>query len=91
MRPLIDHDIKNGKLTQLRLSMGDVLNGIVYIPEKKSFILTGKLWDYYYEVVFDQKQFVNLYYLLNTKNIFQKGLYENGDNFIIAVVLFKIF
>jgi glutaminyl-peptide cyclotransferase len=53
MRPLIDHDIKNGKLTQLRLSMGDVLNGIVYIPEKKSFILTGKLWDYYYEIVFD--------------------------------------
>ena len=53
MKPLIDHDIKNGKLTQLRLSMGDVLNGIVYIPEKKSFILTGKLWDYYYEVVFD--------------------------------------
>ena len=32
---------------------GDVLNGIVYIPEKKSFILTGKLWKYYYEVVFD--------------------------------------
>ena len=91
MKPLIDHDIKNGKLTQLRLSMGDVLNGIVYIPEKKSFILTGKLWDYYYEVVFDQKQFVNLYYLLNTKNIFQKGLYENGDNFIIEVVLFKFF
>ena len=53
MKPLIDHDIKNGKLTQLRLSMGDVLNGIVYIPEKKSFIVTGKLWDYYYEVVFD--------------------------------------
>ena len=53
MRPLIDHNFKNGKLTQLRLSMGDVLNGIVYIPEKKSFILTGKLWDYYYEVVFD--------------------------------------
>ena len=53
MKPLIDHDIKSGKLTHSRLSMGDVLNGIVYIPEKKSFILTGKLWGYYYEVVFD--------------------------------------
>ena len=53
MQPLIDYELKNGKLTDQRLNHGDVLNGIVYIPEKKSFIVTGKLWDYYYEVVFN--------------------------------------
>ena len=53
MQPLIDYELKNGKLTDQRLNHGDVLNGIVYIPEKKSFIVTGKLWDYYYEIVFN--------------------------------------
>ena len=53
MKPLIDYEFNKGNLTNERLSYGDVLNGIVYIPEKKSFILTGKLWKYYYEVVFD--------------------------------------
>lgn len=53
MQPLIDYELKNGKLTNSRLHQGDVLNGIVYIPEKKSFILTGKLWDYYYEIIFN--------------------------------------
>lgn len=53
MQPLIDYEIKNGKLTQQRLERGDVLNGIAYIPEKKSYILTGKLWDFYYEIVFN--------------------------------------
>lgn len=53
MQPLIDYEFNNGKLTQNRLNYGDVLNGIVYIPEKKSFILTGKLWDYYYEIMFN--------------------------------------
>ena len=53
MQPLIDYELNNGNLTQNRLRHGDVLNGIVYIPEKKSFILTGKLWDYYYEIVFN--------------------------------------
>ena len=52
MQPLIDYEQSKGKLTDQRLNHGDVLNGIVYIPEKKSFILTGKLWDYYYEIVF---------------------------------------
>ena len=52
MQPLIDYEQSKGKLTDQRLNRGDVLNGIVYIPEKKSFILTGKLWDYYYEIVF---------------------------------------
>jgi len=53
MQPLIDYELKNGKLTKNRLNGGDVLNGIVYIPEKKSFILTGKMWDYYYELIFN--------------------------------------
>ena len=53
MQPLIDYEFNKGNLTNERLIYGDVLNGIVYIPEKKSFILTGKLWNYYYEVVFD--------------------------------------
>lgn len=53
MQPLIDYELKNGKLTNQRISTGDVLNGITYIPEKNTFIVTGKLWDYYYEVGFN--------------------------------------
>ena len=52
MKPLIDYELKNGNLTRLRINRGDVLNGITYIPEKKSYILTGKLWNYYYEIIF---------------------------------------
>ena len=52
MKPLIDYEIKNGNLTTNRINRGDVLNGIAYIPEKKSFILTGKLWNYYFEIIF---------------------------------------
>ena len=53
MRNLIDYELRNGNLTNDRLYRGDVLNGIVYIQEKKSFIVTGKLWNYYYEIVFN--------------------------------------
>ena len=53
MKPLIDYELKHGDLTSIRLRSGDVLNGIAYIPEKKSFILTGKLWNFYYEVIFN--------------------------------------
>lgn len=53
MEPLINYEFTKGKLTKNRLYHGDVLNGITYIPEKKTFILTGKLWDYYYEIVFN--------------------------------------
>ena len=53
MQPLIDYELNNGKLTNQRISTGDVLNGITYIPEKNTFIVTGKLWDYYYEVGFN--------------------------------------
>ena len=53
MKSLIDYELKNGDLTVNRINRGDVLNGIAYIPEKKSFILTGKLWNYYYEIIFN--------------------------------------
>ena len=53
MQPLFDYELNNGKLTNQRISIGDVLNGITYIPEKNTFIVTGKLWDYYYEVGFN--------------------------------------
>lgn len=53
MQPLINYELDNGNLTKNRLNSGDVLNGIVYIPEKKSYIITGKRWDYYYEIVFN--------------------------------------
>ena len=53
MKSLINYELKNGDLTVNRISRGDVLNGIAYIPEKKSFILTGKLWNYYYEIIFN--------------------------------------
>jgi len=32
----------------------DVLNGIAYIPERKTFLLTGKLWPKIFEVVFEK-------------------------------------
>ena len=53
MQPLYEYELNNGKLTMQEISIGDVLNGIAYIPEKNTFILTGKLWDYYYEVGFN--------------------------------------
>ena len=52
MQPLVNYELNNGKLTEQRINTGDVLNGITYIPEKNTFILTGKLWDYYYEIEF---------------------------------------
>ena len=53
MQPLIDYELNNGKLTNQRISIGDVLNGIVYIQEKNTFIVTGKKCDYYYEIGFN--------------------------------------
>ena len=53
MKPLLDYEIQNGNVTMGRIRSGEVLNGITYIPEKKSFILTGKLWNFYYEIIFN--------------------------------------
>jgi glutamine cyclotransferase len=36
-----------------RRSSEDVLNGIAYVPERDSFLLTGKLWPKVFEVVFE--------------------------------------
>jgi glutamine cyclotransferase len=30
----------------------DVLNGIAYVPERRTFLLTGKLWPRVFEVEF---------------------------------------
>jgi len=50
MKPLIEYELSNGKLTRTRLSHGDVLNGIVYIHEKKSFILTDSNFKKYFSI-----------------------------------------
>jgi glutamine cyclotransferase len=52
MKNLVDMEKEIGTLTDSRLSSGDVLNGITYIPDRDVFILTGKKWNNYYEVIF---------------------------------------
>ena len=32
---------------------GEVLNGIAYLPNKKTFLVTGKYWKNMYEIQFD--------------------------------------
>jgi glutaminyl-peptide cyclotransferase len=41
-----------GLLDAAALEQADVLNGIAYDPEKKTFFITGKLWPKMFEVVF---------------------------------------
>lgn len=41
-----------GLLTAEERSMSDVLNGIVYLPESDTFLITGKLWPKMFEVRF---------------------------------------
>jgi glutamine cyclotransferase len=48
---LVNKEKEIGTLTDGRLSSGDVLNGIAYIPDRDIFILTGKKWNNYYEVI----------------------------------------
>ena len=40
------------KVKRLAGNRIDVLNGIAYIPEKKTFLVTGKLWPLIYEIQF---------------------------------------
>lgn len=59
---LVEIDPETGKVTALidasdlpytsRIRGEDVLNGIAYVPERDSFLLTGKLWPEIYEVKF---------------------------------------
>lgn len=51
-QPLINKEKQIGTLTDIRLSSGDVLNGIAYDQDRDIFILTGKKWNNYYEVNF---------------------------------------
>ena len=54
MKPLINYELETGKLTITRLNEGEVLNGITFDNLNKTFILTGKLWDNYYEIEFKE-------------------------------------
>ena len=45
-----------GLLTAEERSMSDVLNGIVYLPESDTFLITGKLWPKMFEVRFVSAQ-----------------------------------
>jgi len=50
MKHLAQYELKQGTLTSSYQLTGYVLNGIAYNPEKKNFLLAGKLWGFYYEV-----------------------------------------
>jgi glutamine cyclotransferase len=53
MKQLIDKELENRTLDGFALMSGDVLNGIAYDKEKKEFLVTGKRWGYYYNIVFN--------------------------------------
>ena len=40
----------SGLLSRVEARRADVLNGIAYKPESKTFLLTGKLWPHVFEV-----------------------------------------
>lgn len=42
----------SGLLDESERADVDVLNGIAYLPDRKHFLITGKLWPYLYEVEF---------------------------------------
>ncbi len=42
----------SGLLSRMEAMRADVLNGIAYKPESKTFLLTGKLWPHVFEVEF---------------------------------------
>jgi glutaminyl-peptide cyclotransferase len=44
----------SGLLTRDERARADVLNGIAYVPERDSFLITGKLWPRLFEVRFEQ-------------------------------------
>ena len=47
---LINYELKVGQLNYPLLLLGNVLNGIALNPINNTFIITGKIWDNYYEV-----------------------------------------
>lgn len=52
MSDLSKFEIEKNTLSNYRLRNGEVLNGIAYDKVNKKFLLTGKLWGYFYEVNF---------------------------------------
>ena len=42
--------LMDGLITQQNNPQADVLNGIAYIPERKTLLVTGKLWDTIFEI-----------------------------------------
>jgi glutamine cyclotransferase len=40
----------SGLLSRIEAKRADVLNGIAYKPQSKTFLLTGKLWPHVFEV-----------------------------------------
>jgi glutamine cyclotransferase len=52
MQPLIEYELNTGKLTHNLLDDGYVLNGITFNNINNTFIITGKMWDNYYEIQF---------------------------------------
>jgi glutamine cyclotransferase len=53
MSPLIKYELKKGILTKHGFDSGNVLNGIAYDKTNDNFILTGKLWGYFYVIKLD--------------------------------------
>lgn len=52
MNPLVKYETFQGVINNKKLKEGEVLNGITYIPESKTFLVTGKNWEHYYEIAF---------------------------------------
>jgi len=55
LKPIVDWELNNGRLTATNLQSGDVLNGIAYNksdPNNPFFLLTGKKWSHYFIVKF---------------------------------------
>jgi glutamine cyclotransferase len=55
LKPVVDWELNNGRLTASNLQSGDVLNGIAYNksdPNNPFFLITGKKWGHYFIVKF---------------------------------------
>ena len=53
LKELKNYEIQKGTLTEQVVQAGDVLNGISYDSERDLFIITGKRWSNYYEIIFN--------------------------------------
>ena len=53
MKNIINYEFDKKTLTVNRLHGGDVLNGITYLTRNNTFLITGKKWGFYYEIIFN--------------------------------------